>query len=150
MKINKRLMVAAGVATVLAAVPMQTANAYWFGSGPGFGLGSRNLPLVLTPDLTLPLCLAAWPILPTSDLGVTRVREPIPAPQPGFSGRSSARSRDRVQRRRQRSGSASGTASASGGGAWSPPSGSCRGDRVAAGEAGVKDMPAFGRSLRDP
>ena len=37
MKISKRLMVAAGVATVLAAVPMQTANAYRVGPGPGFG-----------------------------------------------------------------------------------------------------------------
>ena len=38
MKISKRLMVAAGVATVLAAaVPMQTANAYWLGPGPGLG-----------------------------------------------------------------------------------------------------------------
>jgi hypothetical protein len=37
MKISKRLMVAAGVAAVLAAIPMQTANAYWVGPGPGYG-----------------------------------------------------------------------------------------------------------------
>ena len=37
MKISKRLIVAAGVARVLAAIPMQTANAYRFGPGLGFG-----------------------------------------------------------------------------------------------------------------
>jgi hypothetical protein len=37
MKISKRLMVAAGLATVLAALPMQTANAYWVGPGSGVG-----------------------------------------------------------------------------------------------------------------
>lgn len=37
MKIRNRLLVAAGLATLLAAIPMQTANAYWFGHGPGFG-----------------------------------------------------------------------------------------------------------------
>lgn len=35
MKISKRLIGAAGLATALAAIPMQTANAYWL--GPGFG-----------------------------------------------------------------------------------------------------------------
>ena len=37
MKTSKRLMFAAGLATVLAAIPMQTANAFWLGPGPGVG-----------------------------------------------------------------------------------------------------------------
>lgn len=39
MKIAKRFLVAVGVAAVLAAIPMQTANAYWFGPAPGFSAG---------------------------------------------------------------------------------------------------------------
>jgi hypothetical protein len=37
MKTRNRLLVAFGVATMLAAIPMQTANAYRFGPAPGFG-----------------------------------------------------------------------------------------------------------------
>jgi len=37
MKIVKRVLVAVGVAAALAAVPIQTANAYWAGPAPGLG-----------------------------------------------------------------------------------------------------------------
>ncbi|MEA3274877.1 MAG: hypothetical protein U9Q81_06205 [Pseudomonadota bacterium] len=37
MKIVKRILIAAGIAAALVAIPTQTANAYWLGPGPGFG-----------------------------------------------------------------------------------------------------------------
>jgi hypothetical protein len=37
MKTVKRLLVAAGIAATMVAIPMETASAYWLGPGPGFG-----------------------------------------------------------------------------------------------------------------
>jgi hypothetical protein len=37
MKIIKRILVAAGIASALVAIPIQSAGAYWFGAAPGLG-----------------------------------------------------------------------------------------------------------------
>lgn len=37
MTISKRLLAAAGLATALLAIPMQTTHAYWIGPAPGIG-----------------------------------------------------------------------------------------------------------------